>query len=277
MMTATARTAAAFRAAARTILLAGWILACYLASLAASLGVKLRIRGAEACRARISQTWVRRVHSFLGTRIVVRGQPPPSPYFLVANHISWFDFFVMNAVCAGRFVVMAEAARLPLAGRLMTGLNPIYVTRTSADNRRVVDRIVEALRAGDNVALAPEAGTSPGREVHRFHAALLEAAVVTGKPVWWAAVTFRTPAGWPPASELIPFPDPYYPEAAAHFGEKKQSGWMLRFFLHLARLTSLPYHVGEVTFGADPIWAPDRVTLAARLEEAVRKAFAPLE
>ena len=256
--------------------MAGWILICYLASIFASVGVWLRIPDASALRNRISRAWIERVHLILGTRIVLRGQPPRSPYFVVANHISWIDLPTVYVVCKARYVVMAELRKFPLIGRLTSGLNPIYVKRTSGDTERVIGLMVEALRRGEDLAMAPEGGPTPGRQVYRFHAALLESAVITSTPVHWAAVTFRTPAGWPPASERIPFPDPYFPEAAVRFGQQL-TFVPLHFLAHLARLTSLPHHVCEITFGEAPICASDRITLATRLENAVRKAFVPLE
>ena len=268
---------AVLRATVRISLLIGWTLVCYLASVATSLGGTLGIRRAEGWRARISRLWLDRFRVLLGTRIVVRGAPPRSPYFLVANHISWIDFTAINAVCKARYVVMAETAEFPFIGRLTTGLRPIYVKRTGADKERVIGQMAEALRRGDDLAMAPEAGTSPGRRVYRFHAALLEAAVVTSTPVDWAAMTFRTPAGWPAASRCIPFPDPYFPESTARFGGEHSTHIPLRFLAHLARLTALPHHVAEITFGADPVSASDRITLANRLEAEVRAAFVPLE
>ena len=48
---------------------------------------------------------------------------------IVANHISWLDIFVLNAVQPSRFVAKAELARWPLVGRLIAGVGTLFIER----------------------------------------------------------------------------------------------------------------------------------------------------
>jgi len=54
--------------------------------------------------------------SLLGIRVTVGGTLQPGPVLLGANHISWIDILVINAVQPARFVSKADVRAWPLLG-----------------------------------------------------------------------------------------------------------------------------------------------------------------
>ena len=94
---------------------------------------------------------------------------------LVANHVSWLDIFVLNALHPVRFVAKADIARWPVAGRLVRGAGTLFIERARRRDTHRVNRIVaDALAGGDVVAVFPEGTTSYGDGVLPFKSSLLQ-------------------------------------------------------------------------------------------------------
>ncbi len=134
-------------------------------------------------RAAIKQQWSRWLMSVCGMRVeLIRpaSSPTPLPSFLVMNHVSWLDIFVLNAVLPATFVAKAEIRRWPLVGWLVAGSGTIFVERGSRHAvRRVNQLIVKRLAAGERVAFFPEGTTSDGSGLLPFHTSLFAAAMVS--------------------------------------------------------------------------------------------------
>lgn len=139
----------------------------------------------EAGRNRAIQQWSEGVLRILGVHLQVVGEPPSSgPLLVVANHLSWLDIIVMNAVRPCRFVSKADVRHWPLIGRLVAGSGTLFIEREKRrDALRVVHHMAERLQAGDVLAVFPEGTTGEGQGVLPFHANLLQAAVTTDTPI----------------------------------------------------------------------------------------------
>jgi 1-acyl-sn-glycerol-3-phosphate acyltransferase len=232
-------------------------------------------------RRRISKAWVRGVPVLLGTRITVRGQKPEAPFFLVGNHLSWIDFFVTHTLVDAVSVSESVVNSIPVLGSLLRGLDLIIVhrvRRAKEELTRTNERIMEAMREGLSIVLAPEATESPGRRVCHFHSALLEPAVRMQRPVHYASLAVRTPDGWPPPSYagLPPNPGFHSPHAASSETEGRSWGPDCGVIRYVVGLLSLPWHEYTVTFAKEPILGTDRKTLAKDLQKAVQSIFTPV-
>ncbi|NIA12440.1 MAG: hypothetical protein GWP08_00060 [Nitrospiraceae bacterium] len=257
----------------------GWTILCYLVMLCVTPVAWVAPAYGKKLRKAVAMTWHKTLPLLFGLRVTTIGRKPEEQFFLVGNHISWIDLFALPPRESTRYVAMAETASFPIIGRLMNGLEPIYVRRKREDTPRVLGEIIAALERGEDVQMAPEAVISPGRQVKWFHAALLEAAVQTRTPVHYCSITYRTPKGsQPPSETMIYGPDPYYrspkgklsPEELAAWGPKRS------FLTHLIILLALPYQEIVVRFGRDPIWRDDRITLANDLQKAIQDIFTPI-
>ena len=104
--------------------------------------------------------------------------------FIVSNHISWMDIFIIDSQCPASFVAKAEIASWPLVGTLVARTGNLFIERGKRHAvHRMIERIVHSLAAGARVAVFPEGTTSDGRRLLPFHANLVEAAVRARAPV----------------------------------------------------------------------------------------------
>ena len=105
----------------------------------------------------------------------------------VANHVSWIDIFVINALFPSRFVAKSEVRRWPLVGALSAWAGTIFVTRENRrDLRDTMAKMVAALEAGERVVVFPEGTSCAQGAMQPFRANLFEAAIdakVTVQPV----------------------------------------------------------------------------------------------
>jgi 1-acyl-sn-glycerol-3-phosphate acyltransferase len=140
----------------------------------------------------------RRTLRTLGIRVFSRGAPPAAgePLLVVANHVSWLDVYVLNALLEARFVAKMETATWPLVGRITRGFEAIFIVRGSfRDAARVRGVVAAALGRGERVVVFPEATTTDGSALRTFHAALFQAAIDAGVSVLPVAIRYCRPDG----------------------------------------------------------------------------------
>lgn len=250
--TVAARPLAALRVAARLgaaalVTLAGW-----LAIFGGRLALLGRRRRADAWAHRVASWWGRRVGAIFGSRTEVAGAPPPAPFLLVANHLSWIDVPLLLGAAGGTFVAKREIASWPVVGHLCRLIGVVFIDRASRrDVRRVADRVAAGLAAGKGVVVFPEGTTGDGRELLPFRSSLLEVAAARRLPVHWATLAYATDGDLPAASEVVCWTGgaPLLP--------------------HALRLLAMPGFRTRVAFGAEPLADGDRKRLTERLRDAM--------
>ncbi len=156
--------------------------------------------------------WRRRWSAGLLRALGVRLEAPPVEVepgtLVVANHVSWLDALVLDAICPAKFVAKDELRRWPLLGRLLAREGTIFLRR--GFNRRLPELVGDLharLARGETIACFPEGTTSDGRRLLPFRAALFESAARGGTPVAAFALHYRDGAG-------------RYSDAAAFIGEQ---------------------------------------------------------
>jgi 1-acyl-sn-glycerol-3-phosphate acyltransferase len=232
--------------------------ACVLVWVLGSLPILPIPRWLLRWRQRAARVWALGLAAICGMRRSVRGTPPRPPFLLVANHLSYLDVILLLTWLDGIFVAKREMRSWPLLGPLAHLAGTIWVRReVRRDAVRVLDEMDEALARGDGVMLFPEGTTSDGSGILPLRPALLDWAAREQFPVHFAALSYRTPAGQPPASRVL-------------------SWWgTMPFGAHLVNLLRLSRFDALVEFGATPVRAPTRAELAARLREALLERFTP--
>lgn len=125
------------------------------------------------------QHWARRVLFILNIEIQCDGSPPAAcAGLVVANHLSWLDILVIQALMPGVFVAKAEVQRWPLIGVMAQACATIFVQRASPRSARaMVDSTVAAIEQGYSVVGFPEGTSSDGAELGVFHTNLFEGAI----------------------------------------------------------------------------------------------------
>ncbi len=174
--------------------LAAWKLARLAAHLASGLWTMRFVFPAlePAQKEQRIQAWALAALGLLTIELKVTGPLPDSgPVLRAANHVSWLDILVLQAVCPSRFVAKAEVRHWPLMGRLAINAGTLFISRESPrDALRVVHQMAEHLKAGEALTIFPEGTTSNGLQVLPFHANLFQAAVSADAPVQPAALQF---------------------------------------------------------------------------------------
>lgn len=130
---------------------------------------------------RLKQRWSRQLLAMLGVRLQADAAALPAPALLVANHVSWLDIFVINAVAPAAFVCKAEVRGWPGIGWLCARTETLFMPRGSRSAAKQAGGIVAArLRAGWRVAVFPEGTTTDGGRLLPFRPALLQGAIDAG-------------------------------------------------------------------------------------------------
>jgi 1-acyl-sn-glycerol-3-phosphate acyltransferase len=111
----------------------------------------------------------------LGLRLVVRGQPMRGRGAVVANHASWLDIFVLNAVDRVYFVSKAEVAGWAGIGWLARATGTVFITRKGAEAREQQRIFEERLRAGHRLCFFPEGTSTDSRRILPFKSTLFAA------------------------------------------------------------------------------------------------------
>ena len=206
---------------------------------------------------RFISTWLGRA---IGMRLKIVGAPPPEPYILVCNHLGYMDIVAICNVAASVFIAKSEVSSWPFIGTMVRSTNIEFVDRVNhRDLQRVNQIAAESTRIGRGVIFFPEGTSSSGRTVLPFRPSLLEHAASSGLPVHCASIHYETPAGAPPASNVV-----------AWWGD-------MDFFTHLFHLARVPYFKATLVFAPEPIRADNRKTLAALLHQACLDIFTPTD
>ncbi|MDX5411267.1 MAG: 1-acyl-sn-glycerol-3-phosphate acyltransferase [Thauera sp.] len=144
----------------------------------------------------LRRRWSRALLKVLGIELDTRGEAVAPGCMLVANHISWVDIFVINALAPAAFVSKAEVRAWPLIGWLAAKNDTIFLRRGSRGHARIINaETATLLDAGCNVAIFPEGTTTDGSRLLHFHAALIQPAIACAHPVQPLALQYLTPAG----------------------------------------------------------------------------------
>lgn len=122
-----------------------------------------------------------------GMRLKIRGlEHIPIPCVVVANHSSYLDGVIMQAVLPPdfSFVIKREMSTVPLAGTLLRRIGAEFVERQDrVRGARDARRLLRQAARGEALVFFPEGTISPCRGIMRFHIGAFAAAVRAGLPV----------------------------------------------------------------------------------------------
>lgn len=247
------------RAALRIAAVAGWTAALTAGWLAGTILLLPVPRPRLRWRHAVVRRWARGLAWIVGMRTRVIGRPPAAPFFLVSNHLSYADIILLLTELDTVFVAKSEMRSWPVLGPLAHLFGSIWVNRAvRRDAVRVLDLIDDAVARGDGVVLFAEGTTSRGDGLLPMRPALFDWAAREQYPVHYAALSYRTAPGSVPAHHAVCW------WGDAPFGP------------HAWELCRLPGFEAIISFGPEPIIAPTRGELAARVQEAITERFLPV-
>jgi 1-acyl-sn-glycerol-3-phosphate acyltransferase len=248
----------AFLAALRLLAIAisiALLALCWLLRLPARL---ISARAATRLRERQMRTWARAVLALMNVRVERLGTPPPRPFFLVSNHLSYLDVLILWSQTPCSFLAKSEVARWPLLGPLTRAAGTLYVDRTRrSDVLPTLDAVRARLALDEGIVVFPEGTSSPGVTVLPFRSSLFEAAAATSGRVSLAAISYDTGDPARPAHQHV-----------AWWGDMEFPG-------HFWSLLKLPRLRACVRFGEQPVTGADRKALARDAHAALLRIFEP--
>lgn len=207
----------------------------------------------------IFELWSRGFVRIANCNIEVIGTPPKPPFFLVGNHLGYFDIPVVRSAAKGIYVAKHDIGEWLFLGRMIRNMGTIYVDRArKRDIPRAGEEVMDRLSEGEGVIIFPEGTSSKGDTVLPFNSSFLAFAAQSDVPVSYVSITYRTPHGEPPPSDAICWWDD------------------TPFLTHILRLLSISRFTAILNFGAEPIVNPDRKQLASELRERVKDHFIPM-
>lgn len=201
---------------------------------------------------------------FLGLPLVVHGRPMTRPGAIVANHSSWLDIFVLNAVQTIYFVAKAEVAAWPGIGWLARATGTVFIARKGTEAKKHQEIFESRLQAGHRLLFFPEGTSTDANRVLPFKSTLFEAffspALERTMHIQPVTVAFHAP----------PDQDP------------RHYGWWgdMDFASHLVKMLATPRHGRvEVIFHPEvPVDAfENRKALAQHCERVIRTAHVKAE
>ncbi len=144
------------------------------------------------------QAWSSHVLKVIGVKLNISPSStfiwPNRTQLLVANHVSWLDVLVIQALQPCVFVAKSEVRQWPLVGSLAKACGVVFVDRSSSSAaRKMVEDVATALHHGYCVAGFPEGTSSEGHVVSLFHANLFEAAIHRDVDVLPLALRYTDP------------------------------------------------------------------------------------
>lgn len=156
----------------------------------------------EHYRLALKKRWSRQLLTMLGVRLRYQGALRDDATLpcglIVANHISFLDIFVVNAIAPTAFVSKDDVRNWPLIGWLCAHTDTLFLERGSRSAaQQARQNLVNHLRRGKRVALFPEGTTSRGDTVLPFHSALLQSAIDAGTTVTPVVLRYRADDGSP--------------------------------------------------------------------------------
>jgi 1-acyl-sn-glycerol-3-phosphate acyltransferase len=148
----------------------------------------------------ILKTWSRQLLAIFNIGIQIEGQQPmrgEGGCLMVANHVSWLDIFVMNAIHPSQFIAKSEVRNWPIIGWISRRSGTIFIERAMRqDASKIKQRVSLLLKQGACIGLFPEGTTTDGTQVGHFHSALIQPAIDAGVKLCPIALRYQNDDGY---------------------------------------------------------------------------------
>lgn len=146
----------------------------------------------------IRQWWLKKVIKVVGLRLTTKGDVPKDDEtaLWISNHISWLDIPVIGSEGVA-FLSKAEVRKWPVIGWLTEKSGALYIQRGDANASSLASqKIADKINQGhDSVMVFPEATTTDGKDVKKFHARIFAPAIDHNLRVQPIAIRYLTKEG----------------------------------------------------------------------------------
>lgn len=209
--------------------------------------------------AEFRKRWGIAVCKILGINIKVEGLPPKPPFFLVSNHLSYADVWVLFSQLNCTFIAKSEVRNWPIIGFVLETSGILFVNRERrSDVARVNNEISNHLTDSQGIVLFPEGTTSAGADILPFKSSLFQFPATEELPVTCVSISYSTPEGERPAYQSVCWWDD------------------TPLFKHLFYLFVMKEFSATITFDSETIVNSNRKILAQSAQKIVKRSFKPV-
>lgn len=213
----------------------------------------------EFLRGYILNTWGKCCCFIFGIKLNIKGKAPQPEFFLVSNHLSYVDIFVLFSQVRGIFVAKSDVKTWPIIGFIIRSSGILFINRErKRDITRVNNLIAKNVNKNQGIIIFPESRTSPGVNILPFRSSLLEYPATIKLPVSYAVISYSTPQGEEDACKTV-----------CWWADEP-------FFFHFFNLLKKKQINTTVTFGEQKVESEDRKELAILLYRYVQTDFVPV-
>ncbi len=108
----------------------------------------------------------------------------PARFIMIANHPSALEDIGIPALFDVVSLAKVQVQYWPIVGRISKAAGTLYVDRDDPASRdQAIETMVEAVKAGQNIALYPEGGCKGRRLFENFKSGAFEVSIRTGVPI----------------------------------------------------------------------------------------------
>ncbi len=147
----------------------------------------------------VQKNWSRTLLSIFNIPLNVQGEQFISNCggcLQIANHVSWLDIFVLNAIHPSHFIAKSEVRDWPIVGWLCRRSGTLFIERSSRQGASAISQqIVEKLSHGERIGLFPEGTTTNGLQVAAFRPSLMQPAIDANSVVSPVVIRYQDRAG----------------------------------------------------------------------------------
>ncbi len=203
--------------------------------------------------------WGEATSRICGIKIKVEGEAPKPPFFLVSNHLSYADVWVLFSQLNCTFIAKSEVREWPLIGFILETSGILFIDRKKrSDVARVNDEISKHLTNSQGIVLFPEGTTSVGAEILPFKSSLFQFPAEEELPVHCVSLSYDTPDNERPAYQSVCWWDD------------------TPFFKHLFYLFVMKEFSATITFSHETTINSNRKVLAKTVQKLVEQTFIPV-
>ena len=112
-------------------------------------------------------------------------------YLVAANHISWLDIHILNAIKPLTFVAKSEVGGWPVFGYLARQIGTLFIVRERASDIKRVLKEMQVHFAHRSVCIFPEGTSSDGQSILPFKSNLFQAVIDANRAVLPVLIQFR--------------------------------------------------------------------------------------
>ena len=185
---------AILRAAAKMFVFISAVMTYFVAALTLYPSLKKNPMQARKKIARLISAYARFACWFMGIIVSLKGAErlKQGNNLIVSNHLSYTDILVICSYFPACFVTSVEMRDTPFLGHICKLAGCVFVERRNKKNLgNEVKEITDALKAGLDVVIFPEATSTNGEEVIRFRRPLFRSAIDSQIPVKPLTLNYR--------------------------------------------------------------------------------------